>query len=277
MSAPSSSDCLISACTLLCKLDKRQDSQQKTIISGLLTLAITAARLAGYLAEDEVQDTTEVFRYVEEELARGSAPLQAAFSEVLGPRNNTPPAANANGSTHSTPSAGPTEAPFAPHDSAPVETLTESDNLSPEGMIELISGHVHDRLLDTLIVPLTTALQQPLLQMLHKPLLDSLSSCLCDSLGQDPVLLEALSGALHGPLSTQILAELPDQHGPCFASSVVNLQVSSARSLVPPLAQSSSRTSHTLDPIATSLSGFKRRSTTPGNLQKKRAAPAKNR
>ncbi|PIL24853.1 hypothetical protein GSI_12739 [Ganoderma sinense ZZ0214-1] len=273
MSAGNPSDWLISACTLLRKLDKRQDSQQKTIISGLLTLAVTAARLAGYLAEDELRDTAEVFRHVEEELARGSAPLQVAFSEVLGPRNNIPPPGNAVVSDHDAASAGPTEIPPAPHDSymAPFETQTESDMLSPERMIELVAGHVHDRLLDTIIEPLTSALQQPLLRMLYGPLLDSLSDRLRDSLGQDPVLLDSLLAALRGPLSTHVLAVLSDQHSPSLATSVEDRQASSAHPLPPRPAQISTHTpSLALDPVATSLSGFKRRSTTPGNLQRKK-------
>ena len=121
MAMESQFNALLLTSVLLCKLDKCEDSPCKMWISGLLTLVAIAAYLACNLANNETLSTVEELKHVQEELAWGTMPIQAAFKEVFTSQDDV----QANGSDCPKPQAN--HCTKATH---PMEAIHMHDHLS---------------------------------------------------------------------------------------------------------------------------------------------------
>ncbi|EJF63554.1 hypothetical protein BD309DRAFT_1002605 [Dichomitus squalens] len=246
---------LILAWALQNNIEKHPEGNRKIVVTSLLTLATTAARLACHLAEDRGPDTIDKYCVLQEEVGKGTKGVLNTFNSVFDWFEKSSNELDSVGGN--TTSASTQEDAQEP----PVGTSAIfAESSPPRHDIASLEPSLAHSLVDSLVPPLLTALKAPLLDTLVDPLRTSLA--------HDPALLATLVAALRVPLADELLLCNPPgtRLGPPVAGS---------NSSVPPVSQGSSRT---LDPIATSSSGFRvKHNSCPGNgttaPKKKRTLP----
>ena len=180
MAATTSSKALVLAWNLRREMPKRQDSRQKAVINGLLTLATTAAYLAYDLASQPTCDALQDYCNIMDQMGLGIEAAEVALAEAV-ESFDSEASLSAQSKSDGKATPEPSEGTNG-NDMNPLELEPDIMPWASDRMIELIAGHVQARLENTLvgrlIHPLTKALISPLTDTLVHPLAGVLSRLL---------------------------------------------------------------------------------------------------
>ncbi|TBU61731.1 hypothetical protein BD310DRAFT_812880 [Dichomitus squalens] len=239
---------LILAWSLQQNLDQHPEGPDKLIITRLLAMATTTARLACDLAQTP-GGKLEIHCVLQDQFSKGTVGVLNAFSAVFDTlENELDHTSTPDGSGNSHLGCGQDTANEA-------SSCDAARSVSP-APTQVVCSHVDSSLVASLTPPLMDALTQPLLSAIQEPLICAIQEPLLAALQKS--LLEMLSDR---PLTDQLLVSLSRQPHDVTGIPSTGLtpwsrpsRQTSTTSLVPSTSVLSSKA---LDPVATSSSGFK--------------------